>query len=186
MATLLDPALAGLLPYRDASRQARFVCLGCYRARPAPGECPACGVGMVDLSAAPVRVQLREAAERRLNDRKWREEVPLATAALALTALAVVLLGGLASPLHRIVALALFWPLQRALTLGYARIHRGTAIATFAARRQRLAGELGADVLLSSSEGERADRALASTAGEDPSAMETPRLLEWLGVSPPR
>lgn len=182
--TSTDLPLSTLAPYRDAPQGARFLCLGCYHTvSTVPGECGECGVALCDLADGEVRLQLRAEAERRLHERKWREEVPIASVALLLTALLVVLLGSVDTPLHRLLAVALFFPIQRAVTRAYAHLRRGTAIATFAARRLRLSGEIGADVQVAPSE--PSDASLAANAGEDPEAMDTARLLEWIGVRLP-
>ena len=181
MSPPLDPSMAALVPYRDAPREARFLCLGCYRtASSMPGECPGCGVPLLDVADTSVRVQIQEEVERRLQERKWREEVPIFSATLVMTVVVMAILGALSTPLQRVLAIALFFPIQRALTRAYTRLRSGSAIATFAARRERLAGELGEDVQMTSMQ--VPDTALALTAGEDPSSMEMPRLLEWMGV----
>jgi hypothetical protein len=170
-----------IVPYREPHRATRFLCLGCYRTASAvPGECPECGVPLLDVADAPVRLQIREEAERRLLDRKWREEVPLFSATLLATVVAAGLLGVLSLPIQRALAVALFFPIQRLLTRAFARVRRGSAIATFAARRNRLAAELGTDVHVTLLE--PSDQSVALTAADDPSSMDMPRLLEWMGV----
>ena len=157
------------------------MCLGCYRSSSSvPGDCPDCGVPLLDLADSKVRLQVQEEAERRLHERKWREEVPIFTGALLLTVLVMVLLASLSTPLQRLLALALFVPIQRTLVRAYTHFRRGTAIATFAARRRKLSGEIGTDVQVTPTES--SDTSLALTAGEDPSSMEMSRLLEWMGV----
>lgn len=169
-------------PYRRrAAWRPRFLCLGCYRTVSAvPGDCPGCGVGLLDLGDEGVRGQLHEEAERRLQERSWREELPVVLGGVVMSLAGLLALGALGSPLERLLGLLVLVPLLRALMLGHSRLRPGTARATFAARRLRLAGELGADVRVALSP--PPDRALARHAGEDPSSMDLPRLLRWLGV----
>lgn len=168
-------------PYRDADRSARFLCIVCFKSMSAyAGNCKTCGAPRLDLADPEVRDQVRLEAEKRLQRRMYREYSGIAVASAAVTAPAMFWIGGVALAYAPLLALG--------LSRVYAWVRRNSAIATYAARRQRISRELGVNVQIGERKSERQrsldvpDAAIAKTSDVDPSQLEMTRLLEWLGA----
>jgi hypothetical protein len=167
---------------------ARYVCLVCFRSLSSlPGDCPHCSAPRLSLDDPEVRAEVRAEAEKRLQKRMAREYALISFITLVLSLPFVLLVRRLVYLLMPLAALGVSW--------AYPRVRRGSAIATYAARRQRIGRELGMDVQVKMladpskpvSEGGRllaqeSDAAIADLGGPDPDTLALGELLQYLGA----
>jgi hypothetical protein len=179
--------MSGEGPYREgAAAVPRFVCIVCYRRLAShPTVCRTCHVEMLDLSDPAVREQVRLEAEKRLQRRMYREWSAVGVASFALAVPAAYFVG--------MAGLFLGAAIMPVVARGYARVRKNSAMATYAARRQRLSAELGTNVALPEvredlfgrkhpSGMQVPDEAIAQLVDLDPEHLEMEKLLAWLGA----
>ena len=174
-------------PYRRSPSPPRYLCIVCYRSLSRhPATCRTCDSPMLDITEPAVREEVHAEAERRLQRRKYREEAPIFAFSL-IAGTAIVVSIGLWWPL----GLFLAYPIQRGCLLIYTRLRPGSAIVTYAIRRQRISKELGVDVQVplvgprvapAALTAEALDESIATSTANDPSTLDLMELLKWLGA----
>ncbi len=174
-------------PYRESKQVPRFICIVCYRWMAThPRTCRECHVEMNDLSQPDVRDAVRQEAEKRLQNKVYREWSAMVLTSTVLVSPLIFVLSG--------YALLLSVPLSALLARGYVAVKKNSAIATYASRRRRISAELGVDIQLDEmhdsgfgsskqrSGMQLSDASVAHRSDVDPLALEMEPLLAWLGA----
>jgi hypothetical protein len=156
-------------PYRGGATT-RWVCIVCYRhIAEHGGLCPTCNVDLLSLDEAPVRAELKEEAERRLQKKMYGEYFGLSLLGFALM---VPLLPFIGSIPFVAAGGAVGFTLVRAWT----RLRPRSALGLYAERRRRLGAELA---------GHPEPKALPPHEGDedvDPQTLDLEATLRWLGL----